>query len=794
MSDSDKTVQYNVDANSDGFVASMEKARASAVASAKGVETAFAGLGGVFKQLQGAMGAMLAVFAGGAAFASAISATKEWGGETGKLSKQLQVTTTEATAYQVAAKKLGIDTGALVDASDKMTKQLDKNEDAFKTLGLETRNANGSFRSTGDLLPEVMDKLRGITNTTEQNIAGTKIFGKGWTEVRGLMKLSAAEMDAARQKVKDLNLEVDPKAVKKYSESMNDIKLIMTSLSVQVGNALLPVLTDLGSWFGQVGPYVVGAFSVALKTVQSAITGVWGVFKGVVQGVTGLVAAMVEVIQGNYSKAWGILKDTGSTAFDTVAQGFDDAAAVWKPKLPKPEIEKGDGGKHIDFGDKAAGGAEKSRVSVWEAQLETAKAAIERQGMLEGQYRERSLAENLAFYQELLQRKDLNETEKTALTRKAAEIEMAMIRETFDVRVKTLQAESDQYKNNFAEKIRIEKEIQASYAQGTKEYEAAQARINALQRQAAQQAQAVAQERVNAQRQAQQAIIALEEQTLQQAERLGLVSAEQVLIQQQQFEERRNAIALQALQDRLQAAEADPDRNPVELARIHGEIEALEQQHQLRLGKIKGDLQATQLEPIVNTYKAAEQALGNAINGILTRTMSLGQAMRSVWQGISSTIIGEISKILAKKAAAWAVERALALAGIGTNAVQAGSGAAASVASIPYVGPIMAIAALASVMGAVMGAKSNVPSAAGGYDIPAGLNPLTQLHEKEMVLPAKHADVIRGMADAQASAQGGAVQVSINAHQMPGNYFMVHRDQLIKAIKSAQRDNAWSPA
>ena len=34
------------------------------------------------------------------------------------------------------------------------------------------------------------------------------------------------------------------------------------------------------------------------------------------------------------------------------------------------------------------------------------------------------------------------------------------------------------------------------------------------------------------------------------------------------------------------------------------------------MGKIRGDLQATQLEPLVNTYKAAEQALGNAINGM----------------------------------------------------------------------------------------------------------------------------------------------------------------------------------
>jgi hypothetical protein len=36
-------------------------------------------------------------------------------------------------------------------------------------------------------------------------------------------------------------------------------------------------------------------------------------------------------------------------------------------------------------------------------------------------------------------------------------------------------------------------------------------------------------------------------------------------------------------------------------------------------------------------------------------------------------------------------------------------------------------------------------SAEGGYDIPAGVNPMTQLHQKEMVLPAEHADTIRSL-------------------------------------------------
>lgn len=71
---------------------------------------------------------------------------------------------------------------------------------------------------------------------------------------------------------------------------------------------------------------------------------------------------------------------------------------------------------------------------------------------------------------------------------------------------------------------------------------------------------------------------------------------------------------------------------------------------------------------------------------------------------------------------------------------------------------------MAAMMSAVMGlmgggggsqtttTTTRIPSAAGGWDIPAGINPLTQLHENEMVLPAEHAQTIREMADQQEAA------------------------------------------
>ncbi len=68
---------------------------------------------------------------------------------------------------------------------------------------------------------------------------------------------------------------------------------------------------------------------------------------------------------------------------------------------------------------------------------------------------------------------------------------------------------------------------------------------------------------------------------------------------------------------------------------------------------------------------------------------------------------------------------------------------------------------------AVMPKFSLMPSAAGGFDIPAGTNPVTQLHEQEMVLPAQYADVIRKMATGGGAAAGGN-NVQVNVINPPG--------------------------
>lgn len=288
--------------------------------------------------------------------------------------------------------------------------------------------------------------------------------------------------------------------------------------------------------------------------------------------------------------------------------------------------------------------------------------------------------------------------------------------------------------------------------------------------------------------------VAIAQDSADQQYQLGLINKQQLLAQEEQFEGERTAIREQALQERL--AMVDPLTDPVAYEAILLQLEQLERQHQARLGQIRAEAILEQTKPINQMINSLESGLMQVGNTLLTNWRNVGNALRSVVANIGQTIIQEVVlKPLAAKVAAWAKEKVLTMAGIGAKAAEAGAGAASSQASIPIAGPALALAAMATVFAAVMGMGNNVPSAAGGFDIPSGVNPLTQLHEKEMVLPAKYADVVRGMAEGGEGGAGGQasmppVNVNITSTDAAGvkRLLLDNRGAVADAVKAALRD------
>ncbi|WP_016686401.1 tape measure protein [Neisseria sicca] len=322
----------------------------------------------------------------------------------------------------------------------------------------------------------------------------------------------------------------------------------------------------------------------------------------------------------------------------------------------------------------------------------------------------------------------------------------------------------------------------------------------------------------------------MEKDAADQALAAGRISQLERLDLEIEFENLRYQIAYDALQERIALAEQDPTYSQSAIDKLKQQMAELGQGHEREQTKNQGkrENQRRKDAPNVmemlqdggkNVWEEAQQQMGQAFSAMLSKTQNFRTAMNNFFKSMGQTFIQEmvrkpiagmlqrmvqesaIYKMIfgtketletaaaAKTAATKATETT---AVVGSNAVQAASGAAASQASIPYVGPILAVAAMAAMMAAVMGlmggggsstttTTTRIPSAAGGWDIPAGINPLTQLHENEMVLPAEHAQTIREMA-----GQSGGDNSTIIINTTGGDF--VHKKDIAKLLKQMNRD------
>lgn len=106
---------------------------------------------------------------------------------------------------------------------------------------------------------------------------------------------------------------------------------------------------------------------------------------------------------------------------------------------------------------------------------------------------------------------------------------------------------------------------------------------------------------------------------------------------------------------------------------------------------------------------------------------------------------------------------------IATAIINTIAGAARAFADYQY--PMsLVIAALALVSGYAQVSKiqsTKMDSAAGGYDIPSGINPIVQTHAKEMILPERYAEMFRRMEARESSTTnnnyGGNRNITVNA-------------------------------
>lgn len=759
------TTGFKVDANVNPFEQAMRRMVDAAKAGESGVGAAFTGLAtGPMAGLKNAF-AILSAVASGAFLQASITATVEMTEKAMDLGRALGVTTNEARAIQMALKDIGADAGEFEAAAKGMVKKIKENEDGMNAMGLATRDAAGNLRPMNDLVVDGIKVLGTYKEGTDRALASTEMFGKGISASSKLMLLTKEVTDENTAAMKELGLEVGENSVaawKDFDAATDRAGFSMDGLKKGIGDALLPALTTLVEVFNAVMPAAITVVKGALSGLTSAflfvrngVVVLWETINAMVVTVTepirALAEAMYKAIGGDFQGAANALKGIGTNIAGAWEGAMDRMTAASRKTSAQVAVMfsednkvgsgggMGPGSKNFKgktdkpkAGKADAGDKEVSAMQTYDQTLEYAKLAYEKENTL----RQFSKQQELEYWKDILATYETGAKDKGAINLKIAKLEVETMRqgakeqkEISQLRAEDWRAETLDYINELQSRASFDKE------QGT----------------------------------------------TTQSEYLDRMAA---------FNAMRLQAELEFIAQKLEVAKLDPENNLVLLEQLELQKLELRRNYKAQANAIALAQAAELAAPMNAISNSIAQGLGTVTTSLLTNWKNLGQSLKSVLANIGQTIIQEtIIKPQMAKVVAFAKERLMSIASIGTNAAEAASGAAASQAGIPVIGPGLALAAMAAMMLAVGGMASRVPSAAGGFDIPAGLNPMTQLHEQEMVLPAAIANPLRDSLADGGGMGGGVTNITIQALDSSSfeQYLKANPGALSAGMKNANR-------
>jgi hypothetical protein len=743
----------------------------------------FEGLGSVIEHLGGAFAGVATILAGGAIFTEAIKAASDEAAEVRKLMNGLGMTAEAASKMKVALELVGISAEEYVGIAMKFDRQLKTNEDGLKKIGVVTRDQNGNLLAQDVLLKNAVSTMMQYKAGTDRNAAAMTMFGRSAEEAYKLLKLNddvknrAAEL---AEKIGEIMTPEELENVKKYKMEMAATKVVTEAFGENLGQAVMPGLTKMAQAFLEIGvaimPIIKGAFEAAGVVfeglgdiIKSAVFNIEGLFNDLVissgntfrkklpddvwtwaksmQSVSDTIADAVELIEDSFAalrlsanftaraitatfqSTSGSWVQTALTAAGQLlgGKGAPPSKDLWvqyqkevdenhkknlakiaaNAKAMKQGAEAGASGGKGWGGDGKGSGKDESKIPGWTEELNVQRAlATQQKGY------EMGLAGEQAYWEKILATQQMSAKDRQ-------KIELAVSH----IKLQILQQDLRNHR-------------------------------------------ALTEEEINQQENAAKDALAIEREKLKSKLDLGMISQREYNEQLINFENAQFEILRVAQEKRIELARLDPN-NPVKAQQEYSKLLQIIRQHNLSISKLTDDVTKESVKKWQDLFKGISDGFGKAMGGFIVGTMTWQKAMTGIFQSVQQSFANMIGNMIS----GYLQEQAMSALGIGqkkaevpATAASAGGKAADAVAGIPVVGPAMALAAYASVFGAVMG---GLASASGGYDIPAGINPLTQLHAREMVLPASIADSVRNMT----GNGGGGGEVHVHIHAIDAKSF-----------------------
>jgi hypothetical protein len=293
----------------------------------------------------GAIGVGLSV----AAFTGWIRSAIDAADETNKMAQKIGVAVKDVAGLQLAFRQAGIEGGALQTSMSKLSVAIANGNDALVAMNINTRNTDGTLKSTRQVLGEVADKFKLYEDGASKTALAVQLFGRAGADLIPLLNAGSDSLDQFDEMARKLGLTLTAETAAR-AEKFNDTLDLMgqgfKGISMQVAADLLPTLEGLADQFfasmtegdrlkriaeglsiGLKGLYIAvvlvyEAVETMVDTLYTAGRQIYAVMSGDIQGAMKLGTEWSNRMKTNWTsaleevdKAWNA---NGSTAVSTM--------------------------------------------------------------------------------------------------------------------------------------------------------------------------------------------------------------------------------------------------------------------------------------------------------------------------------------------------------------------------------------------------------------------------------------------------------------------------------------------
>ena len=206
-----------------------------------------------------------------AAVGAVTAATGKWLKEADridKVSQQIGVTKKTFQELDYVMKQNGASIDAFSIGAKTLQQSMVSNSQAFKTLGVEIRNTDGSLRSQDDVMKDVIRKFEKMEQGVEKSALAQDLFGRSAQDLMPMLNNQAGGMDELIKKAHDMGAVMSDDAVSAavvLGDTITDLQVSISTLLNTVIAPFVPAIQKVAEWMENLSGSISGSIGMHTK-------------------------------------------------------------------------------------------------------------------------------------------------------------------------------------------------------------------------------------------------------------------------------------------------------------------------------------------------------------------------------------------------------------------------------------------------------------------------------------------------------------------------------------------------